>query len=221
MNNGPDEDLAAFVLNSRYRRIVLEALAFNEQATPQEIADHTEDRRPHISRALSELRDKDIVELRVPEHEQIGRYYGLTEIGESVWEQVKSRIRPIEWTVVDPETPQQQALLAFAEDHFGDALRFIGEHRDGVIELIYADQTILSSYTDEEIERTLRKFVFQLSLNDAALPIAELKSELKNYGEFVMIRVPISESLIVSLSVDGDTQIMFPEITDNIKESYD
>lgn len=221
MNNGPDEDLAAFVLNSRYRRIVLEALAFNEQATPQEIADHTEDRRPHISRALSELRDKDIVELLVPEHEQIGRYYGLTEIGESVWEQVKSRIRPIEWTVIDPETPQQQALLDFAKDHFGDALRFIGEHRDGMIELIYADQTILSSYTDEEIERSLRKFVFQLSLNDAALPIAELKSELKNYGEFVMIRVPISESLNVSLSVDGDTPIMFPEITDNIKEIYD
>lgn len=220
MNSSPDADLAAFVLNSRYRRIVLETLAFHEQATPQEITDHTEDLRPHISRALSELRDKGIVELLVPEHEQIGRYYGLTDTGESVWEQAKSRIRPIEWSIIDPETSQQQALCDFATDHFGDALRFVGEHRDGMIELIFADQTILSSYTDEEIERSLRKFVFQLSLNDASLPIAELRSELKNYGEFVMIRVPISESLNVSLSVDGGTSIMFPEITDKIEEIY-
>lgn len=53
-------DAAAFVNSSRYRQAVLETLTL-QPATPTTIATEHDAQLPHISRALSELQEKELV----------------------------------------------------------------------------------------------------------------------------------------------------------------
>ncbi|MFC7045401.1 ArsR family transcriptional regulator [Halobacteriaceae archaeon GCM10025711] len=78
-------DLVSFVIRSRYRVAVLERLA-EGPATPSGIADDVDISISHVSRALSGLRARDMVELLVSEDQKKGRVYGITEQGEQVWQ---------------------------------------------------------------------------------------------------------------------------------------
>jgi len=74
--------LIGYITASDYRSRVLDAL--NESpATPTTIGDRTGLELTHVSRTLSELRERDIVELLVPEDTHKGRIYGLTDTGEA------------------------------------------------------------------------------------------------------------------------------------------
>jgi DNA-binding MarR family transcriptional regulator len=44
----------------------------------------------HVSRALQQLREKELVELLVSESRRKGRVYGITDPGESVYERIRS-----------------------------------------------------------------------------------------------------------------------------------
>ena len=74
-------DAAGYVASSRYRLSVCEYLQTHGPGLPSEISTDTDLAQPHVSRALSELRERDIVELLVPESQQKGRLYDLTETG--------------------------------------------------------------------------------------------------------------------------------------------
>lgn len=75
-------DALGFVDASKYRTHVVEVLADGPEIPSQIATDEVP--QPHISRTLSELREESIVELLVPEDRAKGRYYGLTEKGETV-----------------------------------------------------------------------------------------------------------------------------------------
>lgn len=80
-----DYDDVGYVVASTYRQIVMKRLAARP-AIPSKIAEDTDVKIAHVSRALQELREKDLVELLVPEDRKKGRIYGLTEKGEGVVE---------------------------------------------------------------------------------------------------------------------------------------
>lgn len=80
-------DTIGYVISSRYRVTVLNQLA-DGPATPSKIATESELSIAHISRALGELREKDLVTLLVSEERKKGRVYGITERGSAVWEQI-------------------------------------------------------------------------------------------------------------------------------------
>lgn len=80
-------DTISFVISSDYRLLVLNQLAAGPEIPSRITADDcahvlTE----HVSRALSELRNRELVELRVPDDQEKYRFYGLTERGEQVWQ---------------------------------------------------------------------------------------------------------------------------------------
>lgn len=83
-------DEIGFVISSRYRVAVLRRLA-EGPATPSQLASDSGLAIAHISRALRGLRERDLVELLVPEDRKKGRVYGVTERGEEVWEQIQSK----------------------------------------------------------------------------------------------------------------------------------
>jgi len=83
--SGVDYDEVSFVIRSDTRTTVIEQLARREQ-TPSGIEAVSKYDVTHVSRALQELRDRDLVELLVSEDVQKGRIYGLTDSGESVAE---------------------------------------------------------------------------------------------------------------------------------------
>jgi len=82
-------DEVGFVLGSKYRLTVLEQL-YESPATPSTMASQAGINLSHASRALQQLREKDLVELLVPESRRKGRIYGITSRGETVYEQIES-----------------------------------------------------------------------------------------------------------------------------------
>lgn len=82
-------DTVGFVVSSKYRKQVIDRLA-DGPATPSRIADDVPMKMAHASRALSEFREHEIVELLVDEDRTKGRIYGLTGFGQEVHEQYQA-----------------------------------------------------------------------------------------------------------------------------------
>src|SRR5439155_2690537 len=70
----------SFVVSSGYREKVLSSLA-PKPKVPRQLADETDLRVVHVSRALRELSDRGLVECLTPEVKARGRLYGLTPDG--------------------------------------------------------------------------------------------------------------------------------------------
>lgn len=84
-----DWDQVSYVIRSQYRTAVLRRLV-DGPATPSQIAEQADFAIAHVSRALGELRSKDLVELLVSEEQRKGRVYGITEEGEQVWDRMEA-----------------------------------------------------------------------------------------------------------------------------------
>jgi DNA-binding transcriptional ArsR family regulator len=83
-------DEIGFVISSDYRVTALQRLA-EGPATPSQIATDADIGIAHVSRALKGLRERDLVELLVPEDRKKGRVYGITSEGKGVWQQIESQ----------------------------------------------------------------------------------------------------------------------------------
>jgi len=93
--NKVDWDAIGYITASNYRIQTIRAL--NDQpATPSQIADKIDEEIPQISRALNNLRDRGFVELLVCESRQKGRYYGLTDKGETILNSLPQSTTPDE-----------------------------------------------------------------------------------------------------------------------------
>jgi DNA-binding MarR family transcriptional regulator len=79
-----DMETVSWIISSDYRLKTCRVLA-DSMATPTGIAESVEIEPSHASRSLSELRDRDIVELQVPESQRKGRIYALTDSGEEAF----------------------------------------------------------------------------------------------------------------------------------------
>ena len=86
----PDWDVVGYVISSDHRTMVLGRLA-EGPATPTQIASDVDLSVTHVSRALSSLRDRDLVELLVPEDRRKGRVYGITGEGTEAWETIQTK----------------------------------------------------------------------------------------------------------------------------------
>ncbi|RLM32658.1 winged helix-turn-helix domain-containing protein [Haloarcula sp. Atlit-120R] len=88
MSTDVDYDRLSYTVSSRYREAVVSALT-SHPSTPSKIAARTDDDISHISRALNELREKDVVELLVNEDRKKGRVYALTDHGETLADELE------------------------------------------------------------------------------------------------------------------------------------
>ncbi|WP_246279857.1 winged helix-turn-helix domain-containing protein [Natronomonas salina] len=85
-----DWNLIGFVIASRYRKLVIQELS-DHPSTPSQITERTDATMASISHALSQLREKDCIELLVDEDRRKGRVYGLTDTGERVWKDLREQ----------------------------------------------------------------------------------------------------------------------------------
>ena len=85
-----DWDVIGYVISSDHLVVVLGRLA-EGPATPTRIAEDVELSVSHVSRALGSLREKELVELLVPEERRKGRVYGITSAGEEVWADISTK----------------------------------------------------------------------------------------------------------------------------------
>lgn len=85
-----DYDKVSTVLASKYRDDTLAALTGGAK-TPARIAAETGHEITHVSRALTELRDIELVELLTSEQTQKGRLYAMTDEGAAVADYIDAR----------------------------------------------------------------------------------------------------------------------------------
>ena len=78
-------DHLSYCISSRYRLVVLDALE-EGAATPSTIAEEEDVGIAHVSRALQRLRERDLVELIVPDERKKGRLYDLSDSGSELVE---------------------------------------------------------------------------------------------------------------------------------------
>ena len=83
-----DWETISYLTASTNRTAVAVSLANDGPATPTEISDGTDLTPTHVSRAVRQLRDKNLAELLVPEDTHKGRVYGLTDRGSRALEHV-------------------------------------------------------------------------------------------------------------------------------------
>ena len=196
------EDAESYILSSKYRSLILEHLAGTGQATPKEIADSADVSRSHISRALSELQEKDVVELRVSEARTVGRYYGLTEKGEEAWPKIRRAVQNVEWIIEEPSTPEMCSVVEAAQDEFGDGLRCVGKYDGEVVTICYIDSDVRSEYSDEEFEEALRTLIFDHSVEEVSIPGKDFRSEVLNFQDISVLRVRVPDGSKVAVSFD-------------------
>lgn len=85
-----DWDGVSEVISSQYRTATMKALHVQPK-TPSEIAEGTNLSTAHISRALKQLKELNMVELLVSEDRKKGRIYGTTDYGAPIAEEVANR----------------------------------------------------------------------------------------------------------------------------------
>lgn len=220
-DTGEIEGVESYILSSKYRFRTIEHLVENVRATPTDIADSIGVPQPHISRALSELQEKGVVELRVPEGRTVGRYYGLTVKGEQAWPEIKRQIRSVDWTIEDPSTPATRSVVELAKDEFGEWLRSVGVYDGDEVTIFYIDPEVRSSYSDEEVEEALRTLIFDHSIDEISISSEDCWSEVLNFADFSVLRVRIKEGYRVSISFDRDQNVSVPDFAESVASLFD
>jgi predicted transcriptional regulator len=79
-------DLTGFIIRSSYRKKIF--LKLNTPKRPSQIAKELDIRLTHVTRALRELKSKNLVRCLNPK-EVFGRFYELTTKGKSILSEVK------------------------------------------------------------------------------------------------------------------------------------
>ena len=82
-----NDETLDFVKRSSYRQNVLKSLEDNV-LMPKEIAERSNIKTNHVSKVLSELKSKELIEIINPEMRK-GRLYRLKNNGKEVLEQIK------------------------------------------------------------------------------------------------------------------------------------
>lgn len=78
-----DYDKASHIISSKYRTITYQLL-LDSVMTPSAVSKNSRIDMSHASRALRELEEQNIVELKVSEDTTRGRIYGLTQEGKDL-----------------------------------------------------------------------------------------------------------------------------------------
>ena len=79
-----DNETLEFIQRSAYRQRVLKSLN-DDVLMPTEIAERSNIKTNHVSKVLSELKSKELIELVNPEARK-GRLYRLTSVGDEIVE---------------------------------------------------------------------------------------------------------------------------------------
>lgn len=82
-----DWNLISYITRSTYRTLFLKQLR-DGPATPTDLQDETGIHITHVSRSLTRLKERGVVDYESPAGKGPARYYELTDRGEAIIEQV-------------------------------------------------------------------------------------------------------------------------------------
>lgn len=192
-------DAAGYVASSRYRVAVCEFLADNGPGLPSEIAGETELAQPHVSRALSELRDRDVVELLVPESQQKGRLYGLTRTGRVALDRLMNGRNALDIEIVTRESFPHDDLVDYLEERHPEATQAVATYDGDVARVHYLG----NEPSDRETSAIARLWTTPESTDDLTSGSSG-RHEFTVYGleNVTLVDLTIAEEFRVAISLD-------------------
>lgn len=208
-------DSAGYIASSRYRLTVCEYLAEHGSGLPSRIAVETDLAQPHVSRALSELREQSIVELLVPESQQKGRLYGLTDVGELAYERVALDQR-IELAVVDSDEFPDSSLITELEDQQGGRLRAVVWVEPAKAWIHFSSSTLLDEYDEETLKTIVSTIVNEEPLTEPLenLPAGDPEYVVFGLENALVVRIPTDTDVTILVSVDRSFETGIESLTE-------
>lgn len=205
-------DTKSFVIRSTYRLQVVRSLAQSGQLTPTSIAQRTDIRQPHVSRAISELQEHDVVFLVVSENQQKGRLYELTHLGMDIW----SELRSVNWLGPTDSIPEShRELMVFLQDKLGDQLIAAGSYNGSEINNYYMQNMDKREFSEEKFASTVESIVEARTGTDIPPSeiAGELKCEIQSFTGFHRIVIYTAEG-IFGFALEPDCYFEFPTLVE-------
>lgn len=210
-------DTAGYIASSRYRASVCEFLDREGPELPSHIATELDLAQPHVSRALSELRDQGVVELLVPESQQKGRLYGLTREGKRALVRLQGDAASGTVTFVEEGAFPHESLVDYLLDEHRETLRLVVARDGDASEAFVASEAARERYD----ERTLANLVAALRAGDATmddklvdLPTGEGRFVVRGFDHSLVVRLPLGDDAEVLVSLERDADVHLPSFVD-------
>ncbi|KAB1196370.1 MULTISPECIES: winged helix-turn-helix domain-containing protein [Haloferax] len=212
-------DSAGYIASSRYRLTVCEYLSKNGSGLPSRIAVETDLAQPHVSRALSELREQGIVELLVPDSQQKGRLYGLTDLGELAYERVALDNR-VELSVVDSDEFPAPELIEELESKHGEMLRAIAWCEPDEVRVRFSSQEVLNQYDEDTMKTIVSTLVNQDSMAESLdnLPAGAPEFIVFGLEKALVVLIPLEDDTDLLVSVDKSFDRNLENLTETCLE---
>ena len=207
-------DAAGYVASSRYRQTVCEYLDEHGPGLPSGIASETGLAQPHVSRALTELRERDVVELLVPESQQKGRLYDLTRIGETALDRLRNGRTSVDVEVVDKSSFPHETVLDYLEANHPTSVLAVATFDGDVASIHFFDDET------QDREQTVIPRLWQASGTEDALTTESAgRHEFTVYGleKLTLVDVPVGEELHLGVSLDPDADVPLRRFVDDIE----
>ena len=207
-------DAAGFVASSRYRLAVCEYLSDDGPGLPSEISSHTDLAQPHVSRALSELREREVVELLVPESQQKGRLYDLTDAGRVALNRLAHGRNAVDVEVVGRDDFPHDDLVEFLESGYSSVVQAVAAY-DG-------DAASVHFFEDEPADHQASPVVrlWTTTGSDGELTSgATGKHEFTVYGleNVTLVDLALDEHSRLGISLDDDADVSVRSFVDAIE----
>ncbi len=208
-------DAAGFVASSRYRLAVCEYLSDNGPGLPSEISTDTDLAQPHVSRALSELRDRDVVELLVPESQQKGRLYDLTEAGRVALNRLAHGRNAIDIEIVTREEFPHHGLVKHLETAYSGVTQAVAAYNGDA-----ANVHFLSSEPADSRESPIVRLWTTSSSSGELTSGATGRHEFTVYGleKVTLIDLSVDEERRLGISLDDEADVPVRSFVEELEE---
>ena len=207
-------DVAGYVASSRYRQAVCQYLSLRGPGLPSEIASETDLAQPHVSRALSELRERDVVELLVPESQQKGRLYDLTETGRIALERLTRGRDAVDVEVVDRDAFPYDGVVGYLEENHPAVVRAVATC-DGELATIHF-------FGEEPADHRSAPIVRLWSVSGVNGQLASGSTGRHEFTVFglenvTLLELAVDEELHIGVSLDDHADVPMRSFTEEIE----
>ncbi|WP_338742023.1 hypothetical protein [Haloplanus salilacus] len=214
-----DPDVKSFVSRSKYRMGVIRVLSQSGQLTPTSIVEKTDIRQPHVSRVLSELREKDLVSLAVSESQRKGRLYELTEFGDEIW----SDTNRIHWQNDIANIPStHQEIVAYLHQEVREKVAAVGCYDGNTVSMYYFQDQVRDKYSEEQFVESSETLIKELSHTDAkaAEITGELRYEVQSFTKLNRIVIYTDDGFL-AIGLQSECQFEYPSLIEECKSILD
>lgn len=208
-------DAAGYVASSRYRLSVCEYLQDHGPGLPSKISTDTDLAQPHVSRALSELRERDIVELLVPESQQKGRLYDLTETGQTALNRLEHGRSAIKVEVVSRADFPHDDVLDYLETAYSSVTKAIAMYNGDAASIHYFE----NEPADHQTSPIVRLWTTS-SLKGELTSGATGRHEFTVYGleHVTLLDLTLEENRRLGISLDDEADVPVRSFVEELEQ---